>query len=223
MAKVEKVPTADFNPFYGCFIMFMAGLIFLGIIAWSAWSLLSQDKAIAQFAADQPITLPTIDFPDSKRADLESRLTSFAKAATSGQKASLSLTIVDLNGLLLLAPDSGYGSYQNMIRFDRFVPDKNQVVGKVSLPMNHIKFWENKKRYLNGEASLEIFLHDLGVDARVAAVNVPGKVVAEGFVSGMGAWTWLASYQKMDIFGPVLRAVKKVTVTPSAVVLETQP
>jgi hypothetical protein len=223
MAKVEKVPTADFNPFYGCFIMFMAGLIFLGIIAWSTWSLLSQDKAIAEFAMDQPITLPSIDFPDSARTELANRLQAFSKAATSGQKASLSLTVVDLNGLLLLAPDSGYGSYKDMIRFDRLIPEKNQVVGKVSLPMNHIKFWENKKRYLNGEASLELFLHDLGVDARVATVDVPGKVVAEGFVSGMGAWTWLAPYQKMEALGPVLRAVKKVTVSQTAVILETQP
>ncbi len=223
MAKVEKVPTADFNPFYGCFIMFMAGLIFLGIIAWSGWSLLSQDKAIAQFAEEQPVTLSTIELTEPARAELTSRLETFAKAATSGQKASLNLTMADLNGLLLLAPDSGYGSYRDMIRFVRFIPEKNQVVGKVSLPMNHIKFWENKKRYLNGEAALELFLHDLGLDARVAAVDVPGKVVAEGFVSGMGAWTWLAPYQKMEAFGPALRAVKKVTVTADAVVLETQP
>lgn len=223
MARVEKVPTAEFNPFYGCLIMSMAALVFLGIIGWSAWSLISQDRAIALFAEDQPAPLPPVQLSEEEKGSLEARLAAFAAEARAGRKASLSLSLADLNGLLLLAPDSGYGSFRDMVRFEKLDPEKNRVEGRVSLPMNHIKFWEGRKRYLNGRAALEVFIHDLGVDARVADVRVPGREVAEGFISGMGAWTWLAPYQKLEGIGPVLTAVRKAVVTAEAVVLETQP
>ncbi|MCA1962520.1 MAG: hypothetical protein LDL31_01085 [Prosthecobacter sp.] len=223
MAKIEKIPTAEFNPFYGCFIMSMAVLVFLGIIGWSAWSLISQDRAISVFAEDAPVVLPPISLSEAERKTLETKLATFAAEARAGGKASLSLSLAELNGLLLLAPDSGYGSYRDMVRFEKLNPAKNRVEGRVSLPLNRIKFWEGKKRYLNGTAELEVFTHNLGVDARVADVKVPGREVAEGFISGMGAWTWLAPYQKMEVIGPVLSAIKKATVTEDELLLETQP
>jgi hypothetical protein len=201
MARVEKVPTSDFNPFYGCFIMIMAVLVFGGIIGWSAWSLFSQDKAIALFAEDQPRKFEPVELKPEERAALVRRLEEFASSAKGGQKAQLRLSVEDLNRLLVLAPDSG----------------------RVSLPMNHIKFWEDGKRYLNGEAGFLVFLHDKGVDVKVVDVKVPGKEVAAGFIDGMGLWTWLSPYQKMETIAQHLLLVKKVTLTPEAVVLESQP
>jgi hypothetical protein len=223
MARVEKVPTSDFNPFYGCFIMIMAVLVFGGIIGWSAWSLFSQDKAIALFAEDQPRKFEPVELKPEERAALVRRLEEFASSAKGGQKAQLRLSVEDLNRLLVLAPDSGYGSYLDMVRFERIDPARSQVLGRVSLPMNHIKFWEDRKRYLNGEAGFLVFLHDKGVDVKVVDVKVPGKEVAAGFIDGMGLWTWLSPYQKMETIAQHLLLVKKVTLTPEAVVLESQP
>jgi hypothetical protein len=39
----------------------------------------------------------------------------------------------------------------------------------------------------------------------------------------MGLWTWLSPYQKMEPIAQHLLLVKKVTLTPEALVLESQP
>lgn len=218
MARVEKVPVSGFSPFYGCLIMIMAALVFGGIIAWSGYSLFQQDKAIAAFASDQPQKFAPIDLSPEARAALEKKLADF-KAA---QVTEITLSIAELNGLLLIAPDTGYGTYTEMLRFERTEPEKNRIIARVSLPMNHIKFWEDKKRYLNGEAAYDVVVHEGGVDAQVADVKVPGKTVAEGFISGMSTWTLLAPYQKLDAIGPSLKLVKKATVTPEGVTLSTK-
>lgn len=218
MARVEKVPVSEFNPFYGCFIMLLAALIFGGIIAWSGYSLIQQDKAIAQFAADQPQKFAPIELGADARAALEKKLADFK----AGQISEITLSIAELNGLLLIAPDTGYGTYTEMLRFERTEPEKNRIIARVSLPMNHIKFWEDKKRYLNGEAAYEVMVHEAGVDAQVADVKVPSKTVAEGFVSGMATWTLLAPYSKLDAIGPSLKLVKKATVTADGVTLSTK-
>lgn len=218
MARVEKVPVSSFSPFYGCAIMIMAALVFGGIIAWSAYSLFQQDKAIAVFAENQPQKFAAIDLSPEAKTALEKKLADFH----AGQVAEISLSIAELNGLLLLAPDSGYGVYTEMLRFERTEPGKNRLVAKVSLPMNHIKFWEDKKRYLNGEATYQVELNEAGVDARIVDVKVPGKTVAEGFIAGIGTWTLLAPYQKIEPTGSALKRVKKATVTPEGITLSSQ-
>ena len=219
MARVEKVPTAPFSPFYGCAIMIMAALTFGGIIGWSAYSLFQQDKAIAEFAQDQPQKFAAIELTPEARSGLEKKLADFK----AGTVTEITLSIAELNGLLLLAPDSGYGVYTEMLRFDRTEPEKNRVIARVSLPMNHIKFWEDKKRYLNGEAAYEVMVHEAGVDAKVVDVKVPGKTVAEGFIVGIGTWTLLAPYQKIEPISSALKLVKKATVTEEGITLITKP
>lgn len=218
MARVEKVPVSGFSPFYGCFIMGMAALVFGGIIAWSAYSFFQQDKAIAAFASDEPQKFAAIDLTPEARATLEKKLADF----NSSQVAEISLSIAELNGLLEIAPDTGYGNYKEMIRFQRTDPAKNVVIAQVCLPMNRMKFWEDKKRYLIGEASYEVMTHEAGPDAKVVDVKVPGKTVAEGFIAGIGTWTLLAPYQKLETLGPALKRVKKSTVTADGITLSTK-
>jgi hypothetical protein len=218
MARVEKVPVSGFSPFYGCFIMAMAALVFGGIIAWSAYSLFQQDKAIAAFASDEPQKFAPVDLTPEARAALEKKLADFRDS----QVAEITLSIAELNGLLEIAPDTGYGTYKDMIRFERTEPEKSLIIAQVCLPMNHIKFWEDKKRYLNGVAAYEVMTHEAGVDAKVVDVKVPGKTVAEGFIASIGTWTLLAPYQKLDTIGPALKLVKKATVTADGITLSTK-
>lgn len=198
--------------------MGMAALVFGGIIAWSAYSFFQQDKAIAAFASDEPQKFAPVALTPEARAALEKKLADF----NNSQVAEISLSIAELNGLLEIAPDTGYGSYREMIRFQRTEPDKNRIIAQVCLPMNRAKFWEDKKRYLNGEAAYEVMTHEAGVDAKVVDVKVPGKTVAEGFIAGIGTWTLLAPYQKLDTIGPALKLVKKATVTVEGITLSTK-
>lgn len=222
MARVQKTPTGEFSPFYGCTIMFLAALVFGGIIAFSAYSLFSQDKAIAAFTVDAPVKLPPVEITDEVRAALAKRLTDFAEAAKAGQAVELSLTVAELNAVVLMAPDSGYGTYTDLVRFETLDPTKNTITGQISLPINNIKFWEDKKRYCNGQATFLLYVHEEGIDAKVVDVKVPGKEVAEGFISGMEIWPWVAPYRKLEPLGSVLKAIKKVTVSADAVTFSTK-
>lgn len=223
MSNVQKVPTAGFSPYYGCAIMIMAVLIFGGILGWSAFSLFTQDKAIGLITQPEPVKLPPIDLPADARAALEKKLSAFATAVNAGQKGELTLTLAELNGLLLLAPDSGYGTYTDLIRFTGTDPSKNTLTASACLPMNNIKFWEDKKRYLIGALTFNIHTHLEGVDAKVVDVKVPGKDVPEGFIGGMEIWPWIAPYRKVAAVGPYLKAIQKATVTPEGLTLSTQP
>lgn len=221
MARFQKVPSAPFSPYYGCAIMIMAILIFGGIIGWSAYSLLTQDKEIAKITVDDPIKLPPVDLSPEARTALEKRLTDFATAAQSGQPAELALSIADLNGLISIAPDTGYGSYADLVRIESTLPEKDALISQACLPMNRLKFWEGKKRYLIGQVIFYVHVHEEGVDAKVVDVKVPGKQVPDGFITGMEIWTWLAPYRKMEPLGSILKAIRKAKVTPEGVILST--
>lgn len=221
MPRVEKIPTAPFSPYYGCLIMLMAALVFGGIIGWSYYALITQDKVISTLTVDEPVELPQMTLEQAARSALEEKLSAFSQAVTTGQPAELSLSIEELNALLLLAPDTGYGSYSGMLHFEGTESAKSRLIARICLPMNRIKFWEDKKRYLIGTAGFFIHVHEEGVDAKVMDVSVPGKEVPEGFIVGMEIWTWLAPYRKLEPIGTVLKAIRSARVTEAGVVLST--
>lgn len=221
MARVEKIPTAPFSPYYGCLIMFMAAFVFGGIIAWSYYSLITQDKVISSLTVDDPVELPQSTLAGPARVALEEKLATFSQAATGGQPAEISLNLEELNALLVMAPDTGYGSYAGMMHFEGTDPTQSRLFARICLPMNRIKFWEDKKRYLIGSAGFFIHVHEEGVDAKVASVEVPGKEVPEGFIVGMEIWTWLAPYRKLEPIGSVLKSIRTARVTETGVTLST--
>jgi hypothetical protein len=219
MARIQKVPTAPFSPFYGCTIMIIAILIFGGIVTWSVYSLLTQDKQIALFTQDDPVTLAPAKLADEQQAGLLQRLTAFGQAIQAGQAASLRLSLPELNALPELAPKTDYGSYAGMVLLEKTDPAKNTLSGKICLPLNRLKFWEGKKRYLIGDATFLAEVNTEGVDAKVVDVKVPGKEVPEGFVSGMEIWTLLAPYRKSEPLGAILKGIQKVEVTTDGLIL----
>jgi hypothetical protein len=220
MAPPLKQPTASFSPYYGCIIMIAAVLVFAGIIAWSAYTFFVQDKAIAAITADQPAPLPPATLPAEAQADLEKRLTTFAEAAKGGQPASLSLSVAELNAMLMMGPDIGNGGYAESIRVIRTDPAASALVAQTSLPMNK-KFWEEGHRYLVGEVTFYLYLHENGPDAKVMDIKVPGKEVEPGLIRDMGRWPWLAPYQN-GALAPILKAVRHLEVTPAGVTISTQ-
>lgn len=220
--SVQKTPTAPFNPFYGCAIMLMAAAIFVGIIVWSGYSLVTQDKEIAKITVDQPVKLPPVEVSPEAKAGLEKRLGDFAEKAKNNQPAELLLSVADLNAVIQLAPDTGYGTYADLVRIDGLLPDKDAITGQVCLPLNNIKFWEDKKRYLIGQLTFYMHTHEEGIDAKVVDVKVPGKDVPDGFIGGMEIWPWVAPYRKLEPLGTVLKAIRQSKVKPEGLWLSTE-
>ena len=223
MTKTIKEPTGEFNPFYGCAIMAMAALLFGGIVTWSAYSFLKQDSEIAKFTVDAPVPLARQSLPAADQAAFKTKLATFAEAATSGKPATLTLNLAELNTLVELAPDTGFGSYKDMIFFKALKPG-DALIGDVCLPFNTAKFWEGKKRYAIGEATFVLDItKDSGPDLHVTTLAVPGKPVNQGFIETLSSSRWLTPYQKLPALAPALKAIKKATVTAEGVVLSTTP
>lgn len=219
MARFEKKPTAPFSPFYGCFIIVTAIVVFGGLVTWVVYALLSQDRQISQFTVDQPASLGAVTLAPDARAALDKKVADFSAAASSGQPAALTLTVSELNFLIVNAPDPG--SYREMIRIRATDPQRQALIADVCLPMNRAKFWEGKKRYLIGEAAFVVSVTKEGLDANVADVKVPGKEVPAGFVGAFANFGWVAPYRTIEPIGSILKNIKKATVTPEGVTLST--
>lgn len=220
MAKIEKVPTGEFHSGYGCVIMAAAVGVF-GFILWWAWhSLQTMDREIGALTQMQPAKMPEV----APQPELAAKLAAFAKEATAGKAATLKLSAAELNALIVTAPDAGNGTYKDMLRVKGFKPTENAIVTDSSLPMNTAKFWEDTKRYLVSEIDFYVEMtKESGPDVKVLAVHLPGKTVPDGMLKGMQMYGYMGPYQSHPQIGPVLKAIKKVTVEAEGLVLSTQP
>ncbi len=219
MAKIEKVPTAEFHSGYGCIIMTAVVAVVAFIVWWSWYSLVTMDKEIGLLTQPTSVVMPQV----APQPGLEQRLADFAKAANAGQTVALTLTVAELNALLLLAPDGGNGTYKDMLRVKSLDAAKSLIVTDASLPMNTAKFWEDTKRYLVGEIDFAVEMTALGPDTKVSAVRIPGKTVPEGMLKGMQMYGYLGPYQTHPTIGPVLKAIKQVKIEANGLRLSTEP
>ncbi|WP_397384553.1 hypothetical protein [Prosthecobacter sp.] len=216
MEKIQKVPTGEFHSGYGCIIMSAVVGVFVFIIWWGYYTLTTMDAAIAAITQSAPAKLPDV----AAAPDLEKKLTDFAALANAGKTATMKLSVADLNSMLTLAPDGGSGSYKDMIRVKSLDAAKQTLITDVSLPMNK-KFWEDSKRYLVGEVDYTLEMTELGPDAKVSAVRVPGKTIPEEMVKGMAMYGVMGPYQNDKTLGPVLKAIQKYQVESDGLVLST--
>jgi hypothetical protein len=219
MAKIEKTPTGEFHSGYGCIIMTAVVAVVAFIVWWSWYSLVTMDKEIGLLTQPTSVVMPQI----ALQPGLEQRLADFGKAPTAGQKAALTLTVAELNALLLLAPDGGNGTYKDMLRVKSLDAAKSLIVTDASLPMNTAKFWEDTKRYLVGEIDFAVEMTALGPDTKVSAVRIPGKTVPEGMLKGMQMYGYMGPYQTHPTIGPVLKAIKQVKIEADGLRLSTEP
>lgn len=221
MPKITKEPTGTYSPFYGCAIMLMAALIFGGIIGWSLYSFVQQDSQIAKFTVEHPVPPMRQTVSEAELPALKARLSAFSEAALAAKPATLTLSVPELNSLIELAPDTGFGNFKEMIAVKALKAD-NTLVADVCLPLNKAKFWEGK-RYAVGDATFVAeIINDIGPDLRLTSLTVPGKAVSPGFVEAFSTWHWLTPYQKIASLTPVMKAIKKVSVTSAGLVLSTE-
>ena len=223
MAKVQKVPTGEFSSYYGCYIIVMAAFVFLGIVAWSAWSFFQQDREIGKITVDAPAQFPVESRTEEQIKALREKLAAFGEAAKDGKPATLALTLDELNAVIQVAPDTGYGHYREIVRLTKTDPASNSLIADLSMPLRKLKFWEGKMRYLIGEGTFKMLIHEEGLDARLVDVRVPGKTPPSGFLDNLQIWTWIAPYRKQEPLGAMLKGIKKVTVTETGLTLSTSP
>ena len=217
MATPLKQPTAPYNPFFGCAILIMIVTVFVGIITWSYYSFSTQDKAIGEFTVDSAVPLTPVKVPEAEVEPLKSVMRDFAEGVTAGKTGALELSIAEINTLLAIAPDTGYGDFTQMVAFKSTNVANQTLQADVCLPMNKMKFWEGK-RYAVGEASFKPdIVKDAGADMKLVELTVPGKPVDPKFNEALAGWYWLTPYQKLESLTPVFKAINKVEVTATGI------
>ncbi|MDH4477351.1 MAG: hypothetical protein QE274_12835 [Verrucomicrobiaceae bacterium] len=223
MSRPIKDPVSGFSPYYGCVIIAAAAAIFFGIIAWSAYTLFRQDAEIDQFTIASATLPPRVELSTEETQTLTAKATALQQAITSGKSASLSLTLAELNALVAKAPDLGNGSYADIVRFTGTNPEKKLLLADIALPLNPLPFSGKPKRYLVGKASFQVEVTTEGPDARIIAIDVPGKTIPAGFIESQQAWTWITPYHQDPTLSSTLKALRSARVTPEGLTLSTQP
>ena len=217
MSKPIKQPTAPYNPFFGCAILIMIVTMVVGVVTWSYYSFSTQDKAIGEFTVDNMVTLNPVKVPEGEVESLKILIRDFAKGVTAGKTGALELSIAEINTLLAIAPDTGYGDFTQMVAFKSTDVARQTLIADVCLPMNKMKFWEGK-RYAVGEASFKPdIVKDAGADMKLVQLTVPGKPVNPKFNEALAGWYWLTPYQKLEALTPVFKAISKVEVTATGI------
>ncbi len=222
MSRPVKTPVSGFSPYYGCFIMAAAALIFGGIVAWSAYTLLRQNSEIDKITVDAPARFePAALAPDAETA-LTGKWAALKQALAANQPADLTLSLDEINAVVAKAPDLGHGTYADIVRFTGTDPEKNLLLADISLPLNALPFSGKPKRYLVGRASFHVEVSADGPDLRIIHLEVPGKDVPEGFVQSQEFWTWIAPYRTDEELAAILKALHSARVTADGVTLSTR-
>jgi hypothetical protein len=227
MSKVTKTPTGPFNPFYGCTVLLIMVLTIAGIITWTFYSLLKQDQEISTFSTEAPVSFPALTISEADRASLKSKLATFGDLAAKGN--SLTLSIADLNNLLVIAAEQHLGEekggtpYLEMLRFTRFDPASKSVMADLHLPMNKLPWAGGGKRHIVGTAIFKPVVEANSFDLKLDDIKVPGKLVNEGFLNNIRIMPWLSVAKlKPEIAAPLGKVTSfEISADGSTITLKT--
>lgn len=222
MAGVSKQPTAPFNPWFGCLIITMVICMGIGGVIWIVHVGRTMDREIGKFTVDQPVKPAGPHLDAAGTESLKMKLEAFSTDAKAAKPATLSLTIPELNTICTLAPDTGYGSFTDILAF-KATNAEQRLVADVCIPLNKNPL-EGGKRYAIGEAEFKAeIVKDTGPDIKITKLTIPGKEVNDGFLNLFSGFTLLAPYHKLETLKPVMQAIQSVKVTAEGVTLSTQP
>jgi hypothetical protein len=222
-ARSIKEPRGVYSPYFGCTIFIIMLICVAGGLSLAYFSLRTQDAAFGEIAKDQPAELNPVVLAEAERAALLAKLAAFKQEVTDKKPATLELSIAELNTIVQLAPDSGYGGFKSMIAFTAAEPGAKQLQAKVCLPVNKIKFWEGL-RYLIGTAAFKPMIAEkVGIDMQMQSLTVPGKTVNQDLLDRLMLWQWFSPYTKLENIGPLMAAITSAEVTASGVRLSSDP
>lgn len=189
--KQVKEPTAQSNPFYGCAILLIAICTFGFIITWTLYSGYKQSSEIDAFTVPDPPALPAIVVSESDRNILEMGLGAFADVAKSGRPVAITLTVEDLNAIILLAGEAGVADYRGMVRFTGIDATTQVLKADIRWKMNNLPLVQAPDRYLAGHATFKPVIENNALELHIENLEVPGKTVSEGFLRQLRTWPWL--------------------------------
>lgn len=191
LMSVTKEPVSSSNPFYGCAIFLIVILAFGGMVTWTIYSGWKQSAEIDKFTTREAPALAVREINDTEKATLQAKLDAFAADAKAKKPVTLTLNVDEMNQLVTLAEQNGVTGYRGVIHVTSIDHATGHVVADMRWKMNNFPLSKAGDRFLVGSATLLPKVEKGSFDLYVDGVTVPGKPVAEGFISQLGNFAWL--------------------------------
>lgn len=173
---MRKEPVSGFSATPGCLILVCGLLMVVGLLIWAGVTFVKQNRAIDQFTDKAPVEI-VADTAD--REPLIAKIKSIQAAVIEKREAEVSLTAGELNTLLALDRFSNK-KVNTVIRVLKI--EDGAIHTQISFPLN--SFPPGTFRYLNGTLLCHPEVKaETGLVMITDDIQVPGKVVAEGFLS----------------------------------------
>jgi hypothetical protein len=203
--------------FYGCLTVLVLVVIFCVVIFFAVRAAVT--SFVAKHTSSQPLSMPKIEMTTSERQALDAKLTGFQAITNQAAAASvpaLTLNAGEINELISRHPDMK----------NRFFVDigSNQITGKISLPLEELKFpiigrWL-KGRYLNGSAGLRAGVQSGVLVVNLASVEVNGVQVPPEVISGMSQENLAMGFYGNPQVSNVLTRLASVEINEGKVVVK---
>jgi hypothetical protein len=177
--RMRKEPVSGFSATPGCLILACGLLMVVGFLIWAGFTFVKQNRAIDQFTEKTPVEIvpPTVEPAD--RDAIIAKIKSIQAAMTENKEGEVSLTAGELNTLLALDRFSDK-KVNTVIRVLKIA--NGAIHTQISFKMN--SFPPGTFRYLNGTLLCHPEVKkETGLVMITDDIQVPGKVVAEGFLS----------------------------------------
>jgi hypothetical protein len=189
--RTIKEPRGGSNPLYGCAILIIAVCTFGFIIGWTLYSGWKQSSEIGTFTSADAPALPPLKVEGGQKALMQTKLEGFALVAATGRAVTLTLTVDELNTILVLAAEAGVADYRDMVRFTGIDPGAQSLKADIRWKMNNLPFVQAPDRYLAGHASFKPVIENSALELHIETIDVPGKAVTSGFLRQLQTWPWL--------------------------------
>lgn len=208
-ARQTKEPVSGSNPFYGCAILLIAITTFSFIILWSLYSGLKQSSEIDTFTETNAPPLAAIEAGEALKASVRTKLASFALVAKADKPVTLTLSVEELNAILVLAGESGVADYRGMLRFTGIDAPAQKLKADIRWQMNNLPFVQAAERFLVGQATFKPVIESNALELHIEDLDVPGKTVSEGFLRHLRGWPWLnLAKLKPEVSAPLAKVTR---------------
>lgn len=167
--------------FYGCIAAAIAGLLGVGVVAFSGWWVYKK----LNFTSDEPVALPAVEVSDEELEEIETRVDTFASSLAQNEPVEdFKIDGSGINALILKHAKFG----------DEDAPFRVAIEGdalraQFSLPLDKLAEELDQERlrgrYLNGAGSLSVRINDGKLQVSLRDLEVNGNKIPDNFAQAI--------------------------------------
>jgi len=207
--------------FYGCIALIVAVLIAsVAAVLLFRYAQGILGGAITSYTSSQPAALEAVDTSPAKVKAVQDRIAAF-RDAIQNQKDSqeLPLTADEINTLIAADPNR-----QDLANRVRLHIDGDQVKAHISWPLNDVRFFKPKGRYLNGIATLAVSVEKGRLHARIQDVTTTGgKPLPAIILEKMKTIDFAADFQQDPQGAAAMSQIESIQIKDGRAIIRSKP